>query len=524
MPRVGSCVLLAIVAIAGCSDTEGIVCPEDQRLNDEGTQCVSIPCEGGNVENRQCVCGEGQILEEGRCLDASDPCIGFACNDGSPCTDDACVSTSGAATCEFSPANDGATCMSDGVSGTCDSGSCMTANTVSCDSVDCDDGNPCTIDGVCDETTGECPEKTFVPVDQSCGGDDVCDGAGACVECNRAAQCSDGNGCTEDTCGSDGMCSNVTLGDGTTCDRSGEDGVCETGTCVEPPAPCVGNPCDDDNECTNDTCTADGASPVCSSVDKPDDTACTAAGDVPGACSAGTCVGLCVGKDCTSGSQCIEDGECNPDTGLCVAGANEVSGTPCTESGGSVCDGAGTCVECTEAGQCTEGDACNEGVCGADNRCEYVPLTELAECSPNPDQEACYEGFCRPVFPNESANASVAISRDLGSSGEIEGTLSSPFGDSADVGGVSVAFSSFTNFDREVTLEIRCESDAVGLDDLEIRVAVPGQTPALVECGDEVTQVVSPPIPVVQIQLEFVGDAPGFLRWSVLARVTDIFD
>lgn len=359
----------------------------------------------------------------------------------------------------------------------------------------------------------------------ACPDGQVLDG-GACVDEDPCAglSCDDGNPCTEDACGFDGACSNVVLSNGTTCDRDSAPGICESGSCVDPPSPCLGDPCDDGNECTNDVCTADGLDPVCDYVDKSDGVACTAAGNLPGTCEVGVCVDLCAGVDCSATSQCVEDGVCNPDTGRCVAGADEARGTACTDDGGGVCDGGGSCVECVDALQCTAGDACNEGICGVNNECEYVPLTELAECSANPNQEACYEGACRPVFPDEGASTSVVIGRDLGSSGEIEGTLSSPFGDASDTGTVQVIFPGVNYFDREVTLSVECENDAVGLDELEIRIGLLGQATTLVECGGEVQQIVSPLTPLVRIDLEFLEGAPGFLRWSVLARVTDVLD
>jgi len=88
---------------------------------------------------------------------------------------------------------------------------------------------------------------------------------------------------------------------------------------------------------------------------------------VPGTCGGGICVGLCVGVDCTSGSQCVADGTCDDQTGSCVAGANEPADTVCSENGGSVCDGAGSCVECNVDDQCDVelNETCFENVCVA---------------------------------------------------------------------------------------------------------------------------------------------------------------
>jgi hypothetical protein len=57
------------------------------------------------------------------------------------------------------------------------------------------------------------------------------------------------------------------------------------------------------------------------------------------------------------------DGTCDDQTGSCVMGGNEPADLDCTENGGTVCDGAGNCVECNVDGQCASGEACVENVC-----------------------------------------------------------------------------------------------------------------------------------------------------------------
>jgi len=67
----------------------------------------------------------------------------------------------------------------------------------------CDDGNQCTDDGVCDPVSG-CPGSTDSPAGTACDfatvGDGLCDGAGACVECLTATDCTGG------VCNGSGLC------------------------------------------------------------------------------------------------------------------------------------------------------------------------------------------------------------------------------------------------------------------------------------------------------------------------------
>ena len=119
-------------------------------------------------------------------------------------------------------------------------------------------------------------------------------------------------------------------------------------TCVEL-ALCDDVDCDDGNECTVDAC--DPSSGECSNEPVDDGTACDQGA---GMCSAGQCVeiDLCMDVDCTSENECVEDGACDPETGMCIAGTNEPDGTACGDGGS--CDGNGNCIKintCAELNQ-----------------------------------------------------------------------------------------------------------------------------------------------------------------------------
>jgi hypothetical protein len=156
---------------------------------------------------------------------------------------------------------------------------------------------------------GECDNE---PEDTACGTGGVCDGNGNCVECNDASQCDqDTNQCTMAACDGN-LCGQTLVMDGMACDfDSIRAGICMSGVCVE--APQCPPPCDDMNECTSDQCVA-------------------------GACQFNPDV------DCSDTNQCTIDDTCNPQNGNCEGGGNEPVGTPCDQFGGTVCDGAGNCI------------------------------------------------------------------------------------------------------------------------------------------------------------------------------------
>ncbi|NNK05694.1 MAG: hypothetical protein HKP50_00105 [Myxococcales bacterium] len=150
--------------------------------------------------------------------------------------------------------------------------------------------------------------------------------------------CDDGNECTDDECDlTSGECINAPVQDGTACDEG--TGMCSAGQCVEIDL-CMDVDCDDGNECTVDAC--DPSSGECSNEPVQDGTSCD---EGAGTCSIGQCivVNLCEGVDCTSDNECVEDGSCDPETGLCIAGANEPDGTACGDGG--FCDGNGNCIK-----------------------------------------------------------------------------------------------------------------------------------------------------------------------------------
>ena len=201
-----------------------------------------------------------------------------------------------------------------------------------CSGVDCDDGSECTTD-TCDPMDGLC-DYVNVADGTSCDFDGlpgVC-GEGSCRDAMLCAgvDCNDDEDCTTDTCDPlDGLCDYVHVVDGTTCDFAGLPGVYGGGAC-EDAMLCAGVDCDDGNECTTDSC--DPTTGLCANTVVIDGTACDFGG-LPGVCGAGSCEDamLCAGVDCDDGNECTTQ-TCDPQDGLCDY-ANVADDTACDFGG-----------------------------------------------------------------------------------------------------------------------------------------------------------------------------------------------
>ncbi|MCA9516337.1 MAG: hypothetical protein KC635_15455, partial [Myxococcales bacterium] len=176
-------------------------------------------------------------LEVGDCTHAP-----ASCDDGTPCTDDACEPGIGCVnTPNTAPCDDGSTCTT---GDTCADGACVGA------AVAVDDGNPCT-DDACDAVDGVSHVPNTAPCDDgnTCTTGDVC-GGGVCLP-GAAVAIDDGNPCTDDACdpvlGVSHTNNTAPCSDGDVC--NGEE-VCAGGACQ------AGTPLarDDGNPCTDDAC------------------------------------------------------------------------------------------------------------------------------------------------------------------------------------------------------------------------------------------------------------------------------
>ena len=300
---------------------------------------------------------------------------GIPCDDEDPCTvDDRCVD----GFCKGDVAtvcDDGRPCTSDECDGRggclhpVKSGFCLVNNVCIAHGTASPD-DPCERCDTDLRKTGWSKLADLSPCDDGnpCTLGDYCQ-KGACKKGVKIT-CDDNNQCTKDTCDTGVGCKNTPISgpcdDGDPCTTGS---VCSGGVCYSPV-----QGCDDHNPCTTDTCLPDlGCQHVPFSGPCEDGDACTASDT----CQAGTCVS---GPPlaCGDGSDCTDD-HCDPVFGCyqtlvednpCCLGSVHLceDGNPCTTDG---CDDQGACSNlphggaCDDGNPCTTGDACQGGTCVA---------------------------------------------------------------------------------------------------------------------------------------------------------------
>ncbi len=330
---------------AACTSTTDPLCKTAAITCDTG---LPVCTDSGDVADGT-ACGTGLACSAGVCACAA----GTSCVSQNPCMDAAiaCDPTTGAPICTDTIAKpDGTVCGTDLV---CSGGAC----------VGCVVGNGCTPEtNVCElGTISSCaagPTCTgtgvFQPPGTSCGTNQVCSSAGACVPCATGAACDTGNVCHSGsvscTSGTPVCVDGGPVADGTTC---GTNQVCSGGTCVE----CaVGNTCSTGNVCELGSISSCATGPVCTvSGLQPDGTVCGTFLE----CQGGVC-------SCVAGTACPPSDACHTGAVACdpINGASCVQtaldpGTAC--GSGLVCDVTGACVACSTGAACDPGIACHAG-------------------------------------------------------------------------------------------------------------------------------------------------------------------
>ncbi len=366
------------------------------------------------------------------------PGCGGSCDDGNPCTVDACTN----GTCTHAAAADGTSC-DDGNACTqtesCHSGVCTGSNLVTCSASDqchdvgtcdpatgacsnpakvdgssCNDGNACTqtdscqngactggspvvctaydachVAGTCDSVNGTCsnppaPSGTSCVDGNVCNGDETCDGSGTCTA-GTPLVIDDGNPCTADACDAVAGVTHVPVAAGASCSDGDACNGAETcdgsGACTPGTTPIV----DDDNPCTVDSCdpavgvvhvpAAAGTSCSDGDVCNGDET-CNGSG----ACVSGSAPTIDDDNPCTADS-------CDPSTG--VHHAPVASGTSCSDgnacNGDEACNSSGACIAGTPP-VVDDGNPCTADSCDPATGVQHVAVAAGTACS---DGDAC---------------------------------------------------------------------------------------------------------------------------------------
>ena len=357
---------------ANCND--GNVCTDDSCDPQEG--CLLAHNDSACSDGLDCTVGDG--CQGGLCVGGA----AAACDDGNLCTDDSCAEGVGclhaanAAACD-----DGNACT---VGDHCEGGVCKVDG-----GADCDDGNPCT-DDTCLADEGCTHAVNEVPCDDGdpCTVGEQC--AGGVCSGGVPQNCDDGNVCTDDFCGEDGLCvhanNDAACDDGNACTVSEQ---CSGGACVVEGT----LDCDDGNICTTDSCDADsGCAYVLNTAPCDDGDLCT----TTDACSLGECLGS-VELICVDGNPCTDDG-CEAESG-CWYEFNALpcdDGDACTENeecGTGVCGGG-------ELVLCDDGNICTDDSCLAETGCQYLPneidCDDGSLCTMN---DKCAASACVPGEP-----------------------------------------------------------------------------------------------------------------------------
>jgi len=388
-------------------------------LPNDGNPCTQDVCTAGVPSNpvnaAGATCGGGQLCDgQGRCvgcLTAAD-CPG---TDGDcrtrTCIQNACGVSNKAAGMRTPVQTAGDCKVND-----CDGNGNARVSTLDSDVPD--DGNPCTLD-LC---TAGSPSHAPAPANTACGGGNICDGSGRCVQCVVAATCpGTDTACQVRTCSAQGVCGLAPVAAGTVVPQQVA-GDCKQSRCDgNGQIVAVNDDSDkpiDNNPCTDDVCTAGvpsnpalPASTTCEGSKQCDGAGhcrgCLTAADCPGtdgACQTRTCSaqGVCglnkladgtaiaaqIPADCqviqcdgNGGQRTVADDTDKPTDGnactddVCTGGVPSnpplASGTSC--GGQNECDGVGHCVGCVTAADCPGQDTacqtrtCDANICGVQN-------------------------------------------------------------------------------------------------------------------------------------------------------------
>jgi hypothetical protein len=370
-----------------CSD--GVCMAGPKQVCDDGNPCTDDACDaakgctyvnnslGCNADDTDCT--QNDACKEGTCQPgpkkpcaSDDPCVPPTCK----ISNGKCNTTPVAGT----PCNDGNACTDKDKCGGSDGGLCAGSE------LSCDDKNPCTAD-TCDTTTG-CSHK---PVGGICEDGSACTVGESCIDgaCagGKAKNCDDANPCTVDGCdpATPNGCTNKPQNNGVPCDD--------------------GNPCTVGDACVSGQCTSGGNNCGCTGdadcagkeTNKCEGTLYCDKSKAPFVCKINP---LTVVKcDTTQNNQC-QTVACNAATGKCVLNKKEDT-SPC-DADGNVCTGPDQCLNgfCVagSTSACDDNNACTDDSCDPVKGCANV--VNQADCDADGNActvgDACVKGQCLP--------------------------------------------------------------------------------------------------------------------------------
>ena len=360
------------------------------QAQEGGNPCVAewkkegVGCDDGDICSTSDVC---TLAEDGNGL----KCVGdpVPCNDGNPCSADSCLKEIG---CAFQSLPDGTQCkvLFDDCyqTGECQAGQCLKD-----DAPLCSDGVGCTVDSC--GALGAClnvPDHSLCDNGLYCDGQEQCDSKFGCLP-GTPPSANDGIACTVDWC-DEGLKGILHSFENQMCD---DGDPCNGAETCDPALGCLPGTtvdCNDGNPCTIDAC-IDGACLNQAGNDGSacdDDDTCTIndyclEGDcIPGGYQAG-CLGICGDGKCVysedKDSCPVDCGECGD--GLCGLHENGPGGGSCPLDCLAAC-GDGKCQGGESATLCwLDCGGCGDGKCGLNETHDNC----LADCPP-----LCGDGDC----------------------------------------------------------------------------------------------------------------------------------
>jgi len=413
-----------------------VLAADDADVPVDQSECTDDVCVAGVASHP--AKGAGTACGNGLKCDGNGQCVGCLSVDDCPGTNTECRTKACASgSCGFNFAASG-TKVSAQTNGDCKVRQCDGAGEIEESADDNDrpaDNIECTLDLCSGGTPSNPPKQPGTSCSQNGGA--VCDSTGGCVECLVASTCPgldtecQTRTCTNHDCGLQFAAAGTPVSQQSAndckmnqCDGAGQiksvpdeldlpiGTACTTPTCTQgtpstPPKPqgttCGASMiCDDSGHCVGCVTASD-----CTGTN----TECRTKVCNGGVCgfdfaTAGTAVAQQVPRDCHT-NRCdgagnvvnqvdntdvpVDGLECSMD--VCANGTSsnppQASGTPCNQSGGVVCNGTGSCVECTTTAQCASK---TQGLCVGEV-CQPPSCTDALQNAQETDVD-CGGGTC----------------------------------------------------------------------------------------------------------------------------------